>query len=59
MASGGFVAPGSLIMRDPDVIGWLKRQAGQASTVTSLCSGSPILGAAGLLAGYRAAAHWA
>jgi cyclohexyl-isocyanide hydratase len=46
-------------MRDPDVIGWLKRQAGQASTVTSLCSGSLILGAAGLLAGYRAAAHWA
>jgi cyclohexyl-isocyanide hydratase len=34
-------------MRDPDVIGSLKRQGGQASTFTSLCSGSPILGGAG------------
>lgn len=47
------------IMQDADVIGWLKRQGAQAQYVTSVCSGSLLLGAAGLVAGYRAGAHWA
>lgn len=46
------------VMGDPDVLGWLKRQGSQARYVTSVCSGSLLLGAAGLMAGYRAAAHW-
>lgn len=47
------------IMSDADVLGWLKRQGGQAAYVTSVCSGSLLLGAAGLMNGYRAGAHWA
>jgi cyclohexyl-isocyanide hydratase len=47
------------LMRDADVLAWLARQGAQASWVTSVCSGSLLLGAAGLLKGYRAASHWA
>lgn len=47
------------LMGDGDVLGWLKRQGGQADYVTSVCSGSLLLGAAGLMNGYRAGAHWA
>jgi len=48
-----------LIMQDPEVIGWVKRQGAQAKYVTSVCTGSLLLGAAGLMAGYKAGAHWA
>ncbi|HZH26984.1 MAG TPA: DJ-1/PfpI family protein [Azospirillaceae bacterium] len=48
-----------LIMQDPEVLGWLKRQGEQAKYVTSVCTGSLLLGAAGLMAGYKAGAHWA
>ena len=48
-----------ILMRDPEVLAWLKRQGEQSAYVTSVCSGSLILGAAGLLSGYRAGAHWA
>ena len=47
------------IMQDPAVIGWLKAQSAQARYVTSVCSGSLLLGAAGAMAGYRAGSHWA
>ena len=47
-----------LLMSDPEVLGWLARQGQQAQWVTSVCSGSLLLGAAGLLNGYRAASHW-
>src|SRR4029079_9864677 len=33
-------------------------QAKQASWITSVCTGALILGAAGLLKGYRATTHW-
>jgi cyclohexyl-isocyanide hydratase len=46
------------LMRDPEVLQWLARQGQQAKWVTSVCSGSLLLGAAGLLKGYRAASHW-
>jgi cyclohexyl-isocyanide hydratase len=46
------------IMQDTEVISWLKRQGMQAKWITSVCSGSLLLGAAGLLSGYRAAGHW-
>jgi transcriptional regulator GlxA family with amidase domain len=37
----------------------IRRLGGQATYVTSVCTGSLILGAAGFLAGKRAACHWA
>jgi cyclohexyl-isocyanide hydratase len=45
-------------MEDPDVLGFLRRHAADASLITSVCTGSLILGAAGLLQGYRATSHW-
>ncbi len=47
------------LMQDTQVLGWLARQGAQAKWVTSVCTGSLLLGAAGLLKGYRAASHWA
>jgi cyclohexyl-isocyanide hydratase len=46
-------------MRDAGTMAWLKAQGERAQLVTSVCTGSLILGAAGLLKGYRAACHWA
>jgi cyclohexyl-isocyanide hydratase len=40
------------------VLGFLRWQADGAKFVTSVCTGSLVLGAAGLLRGYRAATHW-
>ncbi len=37
---------------------FLARRAGDAAYVTSVCTGALVLGAAGLLRGYRAATHW-
>ena len=47
------------LMDDAEMLGFLKRQGEQARYVTSVCSGSLLLGAAGLMQGYRAACHWA
>ncbi len=47
------------LMDDQAVLDFLKRQGEQARYVTSVCSGSLLLGAAGLLKGYRSACHWA
>lgn len=46
-------------MEDIEYLDQLRRLAGQAQYVTSVCSGSLLLGAAGLLQGKRAACHWA
>lgn len=46
-------------MKDAELIDFLKEAAPQASYITSVCSGALILGAAGLLQGYRATTHWA
>ena len=46
-------------MLDEAFIGELRRLAAGARYVTSVCTGSLILGAAGLLKGKRAACHWA
>jgi cyclohexyl-isocyanide hydratase len=43
---------------DGDTLAFLRRQGGQARYVTSVCNGSLVLGAAGLLDGYQAACHW-
>lgn len=43
---------------DDEFLSFLSEQGRQARFVTSVCSGSLLLGAAGLLRGYRAATHW-
>jgi cyclohexyl-isocyanide hydratase len=47
------------VMADEEALAWVRRQGGGARYVTSVCTGSLILAAAGLLDGYRAASHWA
>ena len=46
-------------MEDAKFMSEIRRLAGGARYVTSVCTGSLILGAAGLLKGRRAACHWA
>ncbi len=43
---------------DEEMLDFLRRQAEHAKYVTSVCTGSLVLGAAGLLEGYRATTHW-
>lgn len=45
-------------MRDEATINFLKDRGARARYITSVCTGSLILGAAGLLQGYRATSHW-
>jgi transcriptional regulator GlxA family with amidase domain len=56
------VAPGGWGTRaeagNAALVGWLRRQAAGAKLVTSVCTGSFLLGAAGLLAGRPATTHW-
>lgn len=52
-------APVAPVMRDAEVLDWLRKQAAGAEFVTSVCTGSLILAAAGLLNGYRAGCYWA
>jgi cyclohexyl-isocyanide hydratase len=44
---------------DTETRAWVARAGARASWVTSACTGALLLGAAGLLRGYRAATHWA
>jgi len=46
------------MMLDEEVLQFLRVQGKTAKFVTSVCTGSLILAAAGLLEGYRAATHW-
>lgn len=51
--------PGQLaLMEDAEVLEFLRRQAAGAHYITSVCTGSLVLAAAGLLTGYRATCHW-
>jgi cyclohexyl-isocyanide hydratase len=51
--------PGQIsLMEDAGVLDFLRRQASGARYVTSVCTGSLVLAAAGLLTGYRATCHW-
>jgi cyclohexyl-isocyanide hydratase len=45
-------------MRNAALLGFLRDRAARAAWVASVCTGSLILGAAGLLRGYRATSHW-
>src|SRR5947199_9722071 len=40
------------------MLDFLRRQAKAAKYITSVCTGSLVLGAAGLLQGYRETTHW-
>lgn len=55
--------PGGLgctdMMEDDEVLDWVREVAERARWVTSVCTGSLILAAAGLLDDYRATSHWA
>jgi cyclohexyl-isocyanide hydratase len=46
------------MVNDEEMLDFLRRQAGAAKYITSVCTGSLVLGAAGLLQGYRATTHW-
>jgi cyclohexyl-isocyanide hydratase len=46
------------MVNDEEMLAFLQKQAAGAKYVTSVCTGSLVLGAAGLLKGYRAATHW-
>ncbi|HEV2569693.1 DJ-1/PfpI family protein [Sphingomonas sp.] len=54
---GGFGVTGA--MEDEATLAWLRHTAEQAQWITSVCTGALVLGAAGLLRGYRATTHWA
>ena len=47
------------VIQDEEALGWVRKVGAGASWVTSVCTGSIVLGAAGLLKGYRATTHWA
>jgi cyclohexyl-isocyanide hydratase len=46
------------MVEDEEMLDFLRRQAVEAKYITSVCTGSLVLGAAGLLRGFRAATHW-
>ena len=47
------------LMSDLEVMAFLKDKGAKAQWVTSVCTGALLLGAAGLLEGYKATTHWA
>jgi cyclohexyl-isocyanide hydratase len=46
------------LVNDEETLDFLRKQAANAKYITSVCTGSLVLGAAGLLQGVRAATHW-
>jgi cyclohexyl-isocyanide hydratase len=57
-----FVMPGGPgqqdLMDDADWLGFLRTQAIGAKVMMGVCTGSLVMGAAGLLRGYQATTHW-
>ena len=45
-------------MKNDRLIAWIRERARQVTTLTSVCTGSLLLGKAGLLDGKRATTHW-
>ena len=56
--TGGGLEGTTRAMADPEVIEFMQSRGETAGWVTSVCTGALILGAAGLLEGYRATTHW-
>ncbi len=51
--------PGQLaLMGDEAILGWIRRAHETSRWTTSVCTGSLLLGAAGILRGKRATTHW-
>ena len=48
----------NLLLNDPETLDFIREKAATARYVTSVCTGSLVLAAAGLLKGKRAACHW-
>lgn len=46
------------LMEDEETLAFIRAQAARARYLTSVCTGSLVLGAAGLLKGRRATSHW-
>ncbi|MBK8545104.1 MAG: DJ-1/PfpI family protein [Caulobacteraceae bacterium] len=55
---GGGTSGTLAAMRDPATIEFIADRGARARWVTSVCTGSLLLGQAGLLQGYRATSHW-
>jgi len=55
---GGGTSGTLAAMRDPAMLAFLADRGARAKWVTSVCTGSLLLGRAGLLRGYRATSHW-
>jgi len=57
------VVPGGFgtrpLLHDEETLEWIRRTAAASQQVTSVCTGSLLLGKAGLLEGKRATTHWA
>ncbi|MDQ3759565.1 MAG: DJ-1/PfpI family protein [Actinomycetota bacterium] len=57
------VVPGGVgnrpLLSDERVLDWVRAVDGSSTWTTSVCTGSLVLGAAGLLEGKRATSHWA
>lgn len=57
------VVPGggkaTTLQEHPETLAWIRRVHATTQWTTSVCTGSLILGAAGLLSGLRATSHWA
>jgi len=45
-------------VKNPVMLNWLRARAAEAETVTAVCTGSMLLGFAGLLDGLHATTHW-
>lgn len=45
-------------LKNPVMLDWLRQRAAEVETLTSVCTGSMLLGFAGLLAGLHATTHW-
>ena len=46
------------VMEDAETLQWVRVVGSRAQWVTSVCTGALVLGAAGLVHGYRATTHW-
>jgi transcriptional regulator GlxA family with amidase domain len=45
-------------LNNPVILAWLRTQAAEVETLTSVCTGSMLLGFAGLIDGLHATTHW-
>jgi transcriptional regulator GlxA family with amidase domain len=45
-------------LKNPAMLDWLRQRAAKVETLTSVCTGSMLLGFAGLLDGLHATTHW-